>query len=195
MHWLGLAMRCLIMHSFSAQKFLNKLSWVANFEALNSQSTALSYCKQAGRRQQTVQCAYTCSLVYCSARCSVSIRYKMQCKYISRRTEALALLACFKQTKEASRVSLQVCTSSNSRKKVQFSSAWEKLCWSQHSISRSHLAPSSACSTSRSRSKMGAILTASLKSRHHLHHPSLIGSSWLDLLEQILTYYLGKFHS
>lgn len=108
MHWLGLAMRCLIMHSFSAQKFLNKLSWVANFEALNSQSTVLSYCRQASR-QAAADSAYTCSLVYCSARCSVSIRYKMRCKYISRRTEALALLACFKQTNEASKQAESVC--------------------------------------------------------------------------------------
>ena len=106
-------MRCLIMHSFSAQKFLNKLSWVANFEALNSQSTALSYCRQAGRqaggRQAAADSAYTCSLVYCSARCSVSIRYKMRCKYIFRRTEALALLACFKQTNERSKQAESVC--------------------------------------------------------------------------------------
>ena len=185
-------MRCLIMHSFSAQKFLNKLSWVANFEALNSQSTALSYCRQAGRRQQTVHIL----AVWCIAVRAVASQFVIKCD-ANTFLEELKLWHCLhasnKRTKQASRVSLQVCTSSNSRKKVQFSSAWEKLCWSQHSISR-HLAPSSACSTSRSccsRSKMGAILTASLKSRHHLHHPSLIGSSWLDLLKQILTYYLG----
>ena len=104
MHWLGLAMRCLIMHSFSAQKFLNKLSWVANFEALNSQSTALSYCRQAGRRQQTVHIL----AVWCTAVRAVASQFVIKCN-ANTFLEELKLWHCLHASNKRKKQAESVC--------------------------------------------------------------------------------------
>ena len=140
-------MRCLIMHSFSAQKFLNKLSWVANFEALNFQSTALSYCRQAGRRQQTVHIL----AVWCTAVRAVASQFVIKCD-ANTFLEELKLWHCLhasnKRTKQAESVCryVQVLTRGKKCNLVLLERNYVEVSTASRA---GHLAPSSACSTSR----------------------------------------------